>query len=106
MSATRARVLASYRLLRRVQKRVFCGDQEALTKFRDETRAKYLENISVTQPEHIEDLLAQSLDAAEFIDTQLVQVTRNEQGSHVMKLRKENTHENNWEPNKKGIKKD
>lgn len=87
----RSRVLSSFRHLRRIQKKVFAGDPEALAKFKEESRIQYLANRDVTDPEKIEDWLAHSADAADFINTKLVQVVQKEDGSRIMKIRPENT---------------
>eukprot|EP00252_Welwitschia_mirabilis_P020226 TRINITY_DN4911_c0_g1_i1.p1 TRINITY_DN4911_c0_g1~~TRINITY_DN4911_c0_g1_i1.p1 ORF type:complete len:102 (+),score=16.07 TRINITY_DN4911_c0_g1_i1:110-415(+) len=82
-------VLSAYRALLRARKKSFAGDIPMLTQSAKEIRAKFEENRSVSNPSHIQKLLQDAQEAAEFLASMIVQAKLTDRGSYEVKLGKE-----------------
>lgn len=86
MASTTKPVVAFRVLLRAVQD-TFKGDAAALQKCRVEARKQFRANGGERDAARVSKLVADALDAANFIRESVVQAKLNEQGQYAMKLK-------------------
>jgi len=87
MSAPARPVVASFRALLRVVKETFKGDAQALRTCRVEARNQYLKHAGERDATRIARLVADAVDAAQFLRESVVQAALNEQGNYAMQLK-------------------
>jgi complex III assembly factor LYRM7 len=78
---------SSYRTLLRVVRDTFKGDSLALRKCRAEARAQFRANAGERDSGRIARMVADALDAAQFLRESVVQAQLNAQGNYAMQLK-------------------
>ena len=78
LTATRA-----YRELLKVQRSLFVGDLPALAAARLETRTQFLEHADA-KPEEVPELIQDAYNTAGFLNENIAQTVRNDEGNYVL----------------------
>jgi len=76
----------AYRVLLRAQQKLFRGDIVALTSAREQTRAEFQKQAGETDPDRVAMLVADAVDTAQFMRSNVVQAQLNERGNYEMSV--------------------
>ena len=83
MSVTRA-----YRELLKVQRSLFSGDLPSLAAARLETRTQFLDHADA-KPDEVPELVQDACNTAGFLNANIAQTVRNDEGNYVLQPRAE-----------------
>lgn len=87
MSSAARPVVSSFRVLLRVVNETFAGDLKAIQTCRREAFKQYRANAGERDAARIQKMVADALDAAQFLRESVVQAKLNEQGNYAMRVK-------------------